>query len=395
MSCRHGALSALVLAACALPASAGDVVQPQWNLRLRHEHVADDAFTRDADATTLRLRAGLRFAWADRWHALVEAEGIVADGRYNSGADGRSTDPVIADPVGAELNQLWIGWHGERAKATVGRQRVQLDNQRWVGNSGWRQNEQTFDATALEWTPAAAITARYTWLDRVHRVNGDDARDPLARERNLDSHVLDLVFAHHDQQWGAHALAHEDRDVPAASTLTAGLRWSGQHGHGASGNRWGWRVEAARQRDHANNPLDFAHTYWLLEPSLVWRGVTWRAGWEHLGGDGGHAMQTPLASLHPFNGWADKFGVTPAGGLDDHYLAAAGTFGRTAKFTWSAAWHDYRADTGGRYGREWNASLAFPLRGPVTGLVKLADYRSSGFARDTTKLWLQLEWTRP
>jgi hypothetical protein len=28
----------------------------------------------------------------------------------------------------------------------------------------------------------------------------------------------------------------------------------------------------------------------------------------------------------------------------------------------------------------------------VTGLVKLADYRSDGFARDTRKLWLQLEW---
>ncbi|MFD0737862.1 alginate export family protein [Lysobacter koreensis] len=398
MSCRHGALPALLLAACALPAAAGDVVQPQWNLRLRHEHVADDAFARNAGATTLRLRAGLRFAWADHWQALAEAEGVAADGRYNSGANGRVGHPGVADPAGAELNQLWLGWHGERAKATAGRQRVQLDNQRWLGNSGWRQNEQTFDAVALEWTPVAALTARYVWLDRVHRVNGDDARDPLARERDLDSHALDLAFAHNDQQWGGYALAHEDRDVPAASTLTAGVRWSGQYAHDGGGNRWGWRVEAARQRDHAGNPHDFAHAYWLFEPSLVRRGVTWRAGWEHLGGDGRHALQTPLASLHPFNGWADKFGVTPAGGLDDRYLAVAGKLGRGAhagKLSWTAAWHDYRADSGGRYGREWNASLGFPVRGPVTGLVKLADYRSDGFARDTTKLWLQLEWTRP
>jgi hypothetical protein len=30
----------------------------------------------------------------------------------------------------------------------------------------------------------------------------------------------------------------------------------------------------------------------------------------------------------------------------------------------------------------------------LKGLVKLADYRADGFARDTTKLWVQLEWQR-
>jgi hypothetical protein len=104
-----------------------------------------------------------------------------------------------------------------------------------------------------------------------------------------------------------------------------------------------------------------------------------------------------LATLHAFNGWADKFTVTPAGGLEDRYLGAGGKFGRNAhagKFNWVVAWHDYRADTGGHYGSEWNASLGFPVHGPVNGLVKLADYRSDGFARDTRKLWLQLEWVQ-
>jgi hypothetical protein len=151
-------------------------------------------------------------------------------------------------------------------------------------------------------------------------------------------------------------------------------------------------MELAEQREHADNPLRFSHRYWLAEPSLVRRGITWRAGWEHLGGDGRHALQTPLATLHAFNGWADKFGITPAGGLEDRYLGAAGKFGNP-KLDWQLAWHDYRADTGGRYGREWNAALGFPVHGAVKGLVKLADYRADGFARDTTKAWLQFEWT--
>ena len=122
-------------------------------------------------------------------------------------------------------------------------------------------------------------------------------------------------------------------------------------------------------------------------------GVTWRAGWEHLGGDGRHALQAPLGSLHPFNGWADKFNATPPGGLDDRYLAAGGKF-RGGRLDWQLAWHDYRADSGGGYGREWNAALGFPVGKRLKGLLKVADYQADGFARDTAKAWLQLEWTR-
>ncbi len=388
-------------------AASSDAVAPtspvtlEWNARLRHESVADDAFVRDAEATTLRLRLAMRARLGAGWTAFVEGEGIAAlDNGYDSGANGRTGLPVIADPTGAELNQAWLGWRNAHGSATFGRQRVLLGNQRWVGNVGWRQNEQTFDAAALEWKPSTAITARYLWLDRVHRVNGDHARNVLARERNLDTHLLDVAFAPGKQQWGAYAYAHEDRDMPAASTLTTGVRWSGERLR--DGRGWGLRLEAARQRGYGNNPLSFAHDYWVVEPSLAQPGVTWRAGWEHLGGDGSHALQTPLATLHAFNGWADKFLVTPAGGLEDRYLGAGGKFGSgrwAGKLSWAAAWHNYRADTpgatGGRYGSEWDASLGFPVQGKLAGLVKLADYRSDGFGRDTTKLWLQLEWSQP
>lgn len=392
-------VSALLLCGAALPANAGEAAalrfEPRLDMRLRHEQVEDEVFSRHAVADTLRLRVGLEMQWDDRWRALVEAEGVAAaSGRHDSGANGRSAFPVVADPAGVELNQAWLSWSHAGLGWTLGRQRLQLDNQRWIGNVGWRQNEQTFDAITLEWKPATKLATRYLWLDRVHRINGDDARDPLVRERALDSHLVDLVWGDAAQQWGGFVLAHEDHDVPAASTLTVGARWSGRRMR--DGNGWGWRVDAARQREHGNNPLRFSHDYWLLEPSLTRFGVTWRAGWEHLGGDGSHALQTPLATLHAFNGWADKFLVTPPGGLDDRYLAAGGALstGAAAKLKWQLAWHDFRAETGGDYGREWDASLAFPVRGKLNGLVKLADYRSAGFARDTTKVWVQLELVR-
>lgn len=386
----------LLLAAAAAPVHAADPPKAslEWDLRLRHEAVDDAGFARRADATTARLRAGLRLAPAPGWTLLLEGEGVAGAGRYNSGANGKTAFPTVLDPTSAELNQAWIGWTHGRGGVIVGRQRIALDNQRWVGSVGWRQNEQTFDAVELRWRPTAALAVRYDWLDKVHRVASDRALAPLARTRDLDTHLLNVAWTRGAQQWVGYAYLHDDRDVASASTATYGLRWTGSRVR--EGRGFGWTAEAARQQDHARNPARFDHAYWLLEPTWTQRGITARAGWEHLGGDGTTAVQTPLATLHAFNGWDDQFGTTPAKGLDDRYLGLGGKTGRgrlAGKLAWAVAWHDYRADVGSlRYGREWNASLGVPLPGGLAGLVKVADYRAESFARDNTKVWLQVEW---
>lgn len=377
-----------------IQAAASAPLQLEWDTRLRHEQVDDDAFGRDARADTLRLRLGLRANLGGGWSGLLEGAGVAsADDHYNSGANGRTRYPAITDPRGGELNQAWLGWHGDVFSATLGRQRLLLDNQRWVGNSGWRQHEQTYDAVALQWQPVAALTMHYGWLDRVHRVAGRDALNPLARERRLNTHLLNAAWTQGAQQWVGYAYLHEDRDMASASSATYGLRWSGKAMR--DGNGPGWTLEAARQTDYANDPLHFAHTYWLAEPTWTLQGITAKLGWEHLGGNGHHALQTPLATLHAFNGWDDQFNVTPAGGLEDRYAGVAGNLGRSGlagKLGWAVSYHDYRADRGGRYGSEWNASLSFPLATGLSGMLKVADYRADGLGRDNAKLWLQLEW---
>ncbi len=366
----------------------------EWDARLRHEHVDDAAFSREAAAQTVRARLGVRFAWAQDWAALVEGEGVASAGnRYNSGANGHVHYPSVIDPRSVELNQAWIGHTQARGGFTLGRQRYVLDNHRFIGNVGWRQNEQTFDALALEFSPAKTVVLRYAWLDRVHRVSSDEALDPLARERDLSTHVLNAAYRHGAQQWTGYAYLHDDAHVPAASSATYGLRWTGALG---SAVKFGWSAELARQSDHADNPLHFSHRYWLLEPSLQARGITYKLGWESLGGNGRHALQTPLATLHAFNGWADKFPVTPANGLRDRYLSAGGSFGSErggGKPVWNVVYHDYRPTHGpGRYGREWNASIGYPIAKGWMAMAKAADYQAHGFARDTRKFWLQLEW---
>ena len=132
-----------------------------------------------------------------------------------------------------------------------------------------------------------------------------------------------------------------------------------------------------------------------MSPRLERGPLILKAGWERLGAGRGRAFQTPLATLHAFNGWADKFLVTPVNGLRDTYVSAQRGIelgGRKGK--WEVAYHDFRADHGGSgYGRELDASLGVTLRPGFDVLAKLADYDSDGFARDTRKLWLQAEWS--
>lgn len=390
---------AVVLALLVALASAAhaDPLSLEWNARLRHESVDDAAFPRDAHANTLRIRAGLRWELAPSLDAFVEGEATAAFGDdYNSGANRRVGYPGVADPGAVELNQATLRWRGEDAEAVVGRQRLLLDNQRWIGNSGWRQNEQTFDAVSARWKATPSIEVRYAWLDRVHRVATHRAVAPLARERRLDAHLVNAGWSSGPQRLAGYAYAVADEDVPDASTRTLGLRYV--LAPGAATRGLGLTVEAARQVDHAASTLDVSHDYWLVEPAFTaGRHATLRAGWEHLGGDGRHALQTPLATLHGFNGWADVFLSTPPAGLEDRYVAASGAFARSRSagaLEWTLAFHDYRADVGNaRYGREWNASLAVPFGPRWKGLAKLADYRADGHLQDVTRLWLQLEWS--
>ena len=53
---------------------------------------------------------------------------------------------MVPDPENIELNCLQIAWQKNGNGIVLGRQRINLDDQRWVGSVGWRQNEQTFDA---------------------------------------------------------------------------------------------------------------------------------------------------------------------------------------------------------------------------------------------------------
>ena len=366
---------------------------PALEVRARHEAVDDDAFDNRAEADTLRVRLGYRWIFAPGWTVFASAEGIgnLGSGGYNTTANGNTTYPVIADPPGTEWDEAWLGWNGNpKFEARLGRQKLILDNARFFGNVGWRQNQQTFDAAMLAWKPAAPWALRYLYLDQANRVFGNYNPNPLLAAYDLDANLLNASWT---QPWGqvvGYGYFVDNQDVPLSSTRTLGLRLTAKH---AVSPAWtvGVAAEFADQSPYADGADINDASYLLVEPWAAWRGHTFKAGYEVLGGDGRYGFATPFATLHVFNGWADKFLATPRDGLRDAYAGASGPI--AAGWNYGLWWHDFEADDGGAsYGQELDASLGRGFAKHWSVLFKYADYQADEFARDTRKVWIQVEY---
>jgi hypothetical protein len=132
-------------------------------------------------------------------------------------------------------------------------------------------------------------------------------------------------------------------------------------------------------------------------------------GYELLGSDasasgiaGGYAFQTPFATLHKFNGWADKFLTTPGTGLQDVYGGLAYTLpklGKVGPLVASFIVHSFHSDRNAiHYGDEYDAQVTLKLNRHLSALIKYADYQRTGIASfagdaDTRKFWAQIDYS--
>lgn len=398
----------IALLASATPALADEVkIKPIIDARLRYEGVDQTGVLNDADAATLRMRAGFE-AKTGKFAFLAEAEGMLAIAeKYNSGLNGKTSYPVVADPQNIELNRIQLQYTGlPKTVVTVGRQRINLDDQRFVGSVGWRQNEQTFDAARVEWSGIKGVKAdvTYSWSNRtIWGVDGFGVRQQAVSGDNV---FVNLGYK--TKTFSLTGFAYlVDQDEAAVqsfrlSSQTYGARATASIPLGKA--KLGLLASYARQSDWHHNPNAYSADYWLGEATADVAGFKLTAGYEVLGADAGVALtsfQTPLATLHKFNGTADKFLTTPANGIRDLYIGASKAFKLKALPGLNAGvtWHQYKSDRLSlNYGSEWNAQLGFKIGKKVGLLAKYATYNQKGtvdFAgdADTDKFWLQLEYS--
>jgi len=377
-------------------------LKPIIDTRLRYESVDQDPIIKDADALTFRARIGAE-ASNERWSILVEGEatGAIVE-HYNSGVNLKAQYPIIADPENVELNRAQVQFRGlAKTLITLGRQRINLDDQRFVGSVGWRQNEQTFDAVRIEWTgvPKLKTDITYAWSDRtIWGIDGLGARQQAISGDNFFANISYATPI--GALTGFAYLVDQDEAAVSGfqlSSQTYGMRLSGARPL-SKRVKLSYVASYARQSDYHRNPNDYQADYWLIDGGLEVDSLRIGAGYEVLGADNGVALtsfQTPLATLHKFQGWADKFLTTPPNGIRDLY----GSVGYTAKkllgtdtITFQAAYHRFDSDRlDVHYGNEINLLVSVKVK-RFTVSAKFADYDARSFLTNTRKAWLQLEW---
>lgn len=397
------------------PESATALLTPIADIRARYESVSQEPLPEDAEALTLRARLGLVTQPILKTQMLVEGNFVTPlldDYRADNAVAANTRYPVIADPRAHYLNRLQIKTEAVPGTAiTLGRQRIELDDQRFVGSVGWRQSEQTFDALRIVNTSIDRLTIDFSYVDKVHRAYGPGS--PQGQYTG-DLYLTNVSYATRLGKLtafsylvaldpitdfrGLSSAAAAALNPAYSSTSTFGWRFVGTQRVGPAALTY--TLSYADQHQRSDNPLSFSNSFYSGSLSARVGRWTITGGDEISQGNGSVGFATPLWSPHPFDGWADKFITTPANGLQNRSGAIAYhwvTVGPLRNVSAQGVYHNFAAERAGTsYGSEWDWQLACDWH-HVTPSIMFADYTASAatpisVARDTKKLFVQLDW---
>ena len=363
--------------------------------RYRYEYVDQANLPKDARASTLRTRLGVESGFFHGFRAGVEGEFVVEIGPddFNNTINGRTQYPVVADVESAEVDQAYLESHHVPGVVLLGgRYRENLDNLRYVGSVAWRQNDQTFDGATATITAVPGVTGFYGYIGNVNRIFSDES--PVG---NLHSNVHLFHLKSKKLPIGTltgYTYLMDLFDAAPLSNASYGGFLKGKQPLGDSLN-YHYRLEYARQTNYGNQPVDYAVNYARIEQGLSRGGFTTTFIYELLGSDNGvAAFQTPLATGHIFNGFADVFLVTPPTGLQDVYVdvrykapKTGGPFSYFGGLLMVGQYHEFRSDVGDiDYGSELDLYAYLPLRDGLYAQLKYANYQAESFFTDTEKV---------
>jgi len=362
------------------------------NWRVRYEFVDQVGFAEEAQALTSRIRFGLESGALAGTKILAEASATTElSSEYNSTTNGQTQYPVVADPGDfIAINRFAIINNSlERTALTLGRQRLNLDDMRFVGNVGWRQHEQTLDGL-FSTTTGEKFGATVGYVNQVNRVFGPESAQG---KWHGDIFIVNVSRTFGFGKLTGFAYGLEIDESAAASTDTLGFRLAGTRALGDTS--FAYTLSYAEQSEAGLNPATVDESYSFLEAGVTRGKYTTALGYELLSGNGTTAFSTPLATLHVFQGWADKFLATPVNGIADSYLRFGYQPAMTGPFdaiSFAAWYHLFDADVGGaEYGDEIDFSISARAE-KITLMLKYAAYEAESLFTDTDKIWFSMEY---
>lgn len=385
------AISTALLAVIAMPSQAESQTEAATNfikegdliaeLRVRNENVHEDNALDDATAMTARARIGYETAEVSGFKLLAEYDQVVIlQDSYNSGINypDDTTKSVVADGKNGEFNRVQLTYDHESLSAVLGRQRIELDNGRFIGNENWRQNEQTFDAALVNYKPIENLNLTYIYIKQQNDTSYNDV------QRN--DHLFNIGYQTSIGKAVTYAYLLDNLDSDETID-TYGVRFSGDASV-ADNTSILYAVEYANQIQNSGGSDEDAD-YVLVEAGINISGFTVLVGQEKLGGDGTYAFQTPYASAHEFNGWTDvvlpqvtTFGV----GLIDTYAKLGAEF---YGVNLEAAYHEFETEKFDlALGHELNLLASVDVTDNLSAGIKYATYDADNSTplTDTEKL---------
>jgi hypothetical protein len=340
------------------------------NARLRYESFDLDngSPALDREGPSIRVRYGYTTPNFAGFMAMAEGETL-----SRVGGDHDDIHPADDAGDGTDLNQLWVAYKNEDfGNVKLGRQVYTLDDHRFVGHVGWRQNIQSFDALTAAYTATDKLVINGFYIDEVHTVSGD--------HNDLDAFGLNASLALHKAlKLTAFMYNIEGQDNPAQSGDTIGVRATGSFAYEEV--TFNYAFSLAQQEDNSESPTSYDAEYYAGDLSANFAGFTLGAGFEVL--DAG--FRTPLATLHKFNGFADVFlgasGTGLTNGLEDLYGYAGYSIplSEQKSIPVKVIYHSFSPETGpSDYGTEIDIVASYELNKYLSLVGKYGNYDSDG-----------------
>ena len=369
-------------------------------IRPRYEFVDEDNTKSNANAFTVRTVLGAKFdtLGVDGLAAELEMTNVSNFG-FDNYAPESAGYSIVADGEQTRVTQANISYSKDGFVGVVGRKGINLDNQRFIGTVGWRQMPQTYDlvSVAYKGIENLDLMAAYVW--QVNRIFDRDLGGLKTPDFDTNTVLLHAAYK------AAPELTITAYDYMIASKYDhIGIRATG----GTTldnGVKLKYMAEYAKQNDpslkESSAPFNDAEPaqdadYYRFGLSGSHHGYTLGACYEVLGekGSGTDSFNTPLATLHAHNGWADMFLATPSDGLKDLSVKAGyadKTFGKIV-----GVYHKFDSDAGGvDYGSEFDVVYTKKVIKDVNMMLKGAFYSQGDAATpyvDTTKYWVMFDY---
>lgn len=415
-------LSAVAEEAEALPDyTIWDAIKGGKNLtsfRLRYEHVDQEGKPETADALTLRSLVGWQTAPFHNFSVGVQIIDVAKlDNRYDDRRlgdpeKGMGDYPIIVDPHDTDINQLYVDWTGiKNTRFRVGRQQINLDNVRFIGDIGFRQVMQVFDGYSVL---NKSLPNTEIYLAHFERVKQISTR---LQQGELEIVNVKYRISPAESLTGYGYFSNFETPTIAKTSVlgtntdqsnkTLGLRLDGTRRINDD-----WRLlytaEYAKQTDYSGGDSRIDAHYGRAGIGAGYQGWFARIDHEKLSSnDSQYAFQTPFGTNHLFQGWADHFLVTPTQGIEDTFITVGGK--PLPALTLHAEYHFIHADEdfakfggsfGDKFGKEFDFAATWSVNSKFLVKAEYANFKEDdrianplGRKTDIEKVWLTAMYT--